>query len=205
MKRSGKRSRELVAQETARLMLEGGIESIPKARAKALRRFGLPGHGPAVPTEAEVRRELEIRVRLFARGNHQQAWQRWCLAALEVMELLTPFAAVAGGAVATGLLLPAARLVLYTTAATPEDLAHHLLDRGVRFTFGDLRIPCGSGECTVNAYRLRGQHHETWVAVLPQTQWRRSTPLSRDGSTLPHMDRETLLAALDQPHPEQGE
>jgi hypothetical protein len=201
MKRSGKRSRELIAQETARLMLEGGIESIPQARAKALRRFGLPGHGPMVPTDAEVRRELDTRIRLFARGNHQQARQRWYLAALEVMELLAPFVVVAGGAVATGLVVPSARLVLYTTAATPEDLAHHLLDRGVHFTFGDLTVPCGSGECTVNAYRLRGQKHETWGAVLPQTQWRRSTPLGQDGTALPHMDREMLLAALDQTAP----
>ena len=201
MKRSGKRSRELIAQETARLMLEGGIESIPRARAKALRRFGLPGHGPMVPTEAEVRRELEVRVRLFAGGNHQHTLQRWCLAALEVMELLAPFVAVAGGAMATGLLVPSARLVLYTTAPTPEDLAHHLLDRGVGFTFGDLTVPCGSGECTVNAYRLRGQQHDTWVAVLPHAQWRRSIPLDQNGATLPHMDRETLLAALDQTAP----
>lgn len=201
MKRSGRRNRELIAQETARLMLEGGIESIPRARAKALRRFGLPGHGPAVPTEAEVRRELDTRLRLFAGGNQQHARQRWCLAALEMMELLAPFVAVAGGAVAAGLLVPAARLVLYTTAATPEDLAHHLLDRGVRFTFGDLTVPCGSGECTVNAYRLRGQQQETWVAVLPHAQWRRSTPLGQDGAALPHMDRETLLATLDQMTP----
>ncbi len=198
MKRSGKRRRELIAQETARLMLEGGIESIPRARAKALHRSGLPGHGPMVPTEAEVRRELETRLRLFTPAGYQHARQRWCLAALEAMELLAPFMAVAAGAIAAGLLVPSARVVLYTAAATPEDLAYHLLDRGVRFTFGHLTVSWAQGECTVHAYRLHAQQHETWVAVLPHSQWRRSTPLGEDGTTLPHMDRETLLAALEQ-------
>lgn len=198
MKRSAKRRRELIAQETARLMLEGGIESLPRARAKALQRSGLPGYGPVVPTAAEVRRELETRLRLFTPGGCQHVRQRWCKAALEAMELLAPLVAVAGGAVAAGLPVPAAKVVLYTAAATPEDLAYHLLDRGVRFSFGHLMVPWGQGEAMVSAYRLRGQPHETWVAVLPHTQWRHNTPLGEDGSTLPHMDRATLQAILEQ-------
>ena len=61
--------RERLAQEAARLMVEGGIEDFGLAKRKAAERLGVRASG-ALPTNAQIQASLAQRQRIFEPESH---------------------------------------------------------------------------------------------------------------------------------------
>ena len=95
------RARALVAQETARIMVEQGIRDFRVAKTKAAERLGLTERG-ALPGNREIEQALGDHLQLFGRDSHGHLLKVLRRAALSAMEMLAPFGPRLVGPVLSG-------------------------------------------------------------------------------------------------------
>jgi hypothetical protein len=142
--------RERLAQEAARLMVEGGIEDFGLAKRKAAERLGVRGMS-ALPTNAEIRASLVERQRIFEPEHLERRLGKLRRIAADVMLEIREFAPRLVGAVLDGTATINATVELHVFADAPELVAaalesasHGLRDCQQRFRLdGDttVRVP----------------------------------------------------------------
>ena len=118
-----------VAEEAARLLMEGGAESPESARRKAAARLGLRDEA-LMPTGDEIRTALQARQRLFqpAPGPDLRQLRQ---AALEAMGFVAAFDPRLAGSVLEGSPGPEATITLHLHADDPDELARLLQDQRI--------------------------------------------------------------------------
>jgi hypothetical protein len=165
--------REQLAQEAARLMIEGGIEDFGFAKRKAAERLGVSGAG-ALPTNAEVAASLAERQRIFEPDVHGERLAALRRLAAQVMAVLEPFQPKLAGPVLDGTATENSVIELHVFADAPEHVAAMLEQQGVaprnsqrRYRFGggatdDVPgfsfVHAGAG-VEVTVFPERGAHH----------------------------------------------
>ena len=114
--------REQLAQEAARLMIEGGIEDFGLAKRKAAERFGVRSAG-ALPSNGEIQASLAERQRLFEPAAHDERLNALRRAAAQIMEYLAPFRPRLVGSVLAGTPTVNATIELHAFSDSPELVA----------------------------------------------------------------------------------
>ena len=114
--------REQLAQEAARLMIEGGIEDFGLAKRKAAERFGVRSAG-ALPSNGEIQASLAERQRIFEPATHDQRLSELRRAAAQIMEYLAPFQPRLVGSVLAGTPTVNAPIELHVFSDSPELVA----------------------------------------------------------------------------------
>jgi hypothetical protein len=84
------RARLMVAQETARIIVNQGIRDFGLAKKKAAERLGLRDRG-SLPGNAEIEQAVSEHLQLFAGDSHPDLLNTMRQAALSAMEMLSPF------------------------------------------------------------------------------------------------------------------
>ena len=118
-----------VAEEAARLLMEGAADSPEAARRKAASRFGLRDDA-LLPTGEEIRNAVQARQRLFQPAPGPTL-RRLREAALEAMGFFSAFDPRLAGPVLEGGLGPDATITLHLHADDPDALARVLLDQRI--------------------------------------------------------------------------
>ncbi|TNJ33785.1 hypothetical protein [Arenimonas terrae] len=118
-----------VAEEAARLIIEGGQGDLEAARRKAAARLGVRGEA-LLPTGEEIREALRGRQRLFAPGRPSEL-RRLREAALEAMGFFAAFEPRLVGPVLDGDASPGSVVSLHLHADDPDALALLLQERGI--------------------------------------------------------------------------
>lgn len=118
-----------VAEEAARLLMEGGAGDPESARRKAAARFGVRDEA-LLPTGDEIREALDARQRLF-QPTLRTDLRRLREAALEAMGFFSAFDPRLVGPVLDGGPGPDATIVLHLHADDPDALARLLQDRRI--------------------------------------------------------------------------
>lgn len=187
--------REQLAQEAARLMIEGGIADFGLAKRKAAERLSVRSAG-ALPSNAQIQECLAERQRIFepAHDEHLDDLRR---AAAEVMEALTPFRPRLVGSVLAGTPTINATIELHAFADAPETVAALLEHRGValrdaqrRFRFG------GQKNVQVPGFSFVHREHDVEVMIFPENR-AREAPLSPvDQRPMRRAARAEVLALL---------
>jgi hypothetical protein len=169
---AGPELREKLAQEAARLMVEGGIEDFGLAKRKAAERLGVRGAG-ALPSNAQIEARRAEWQRIFE-PEHDARLADLRRVAVETMEWLEAFRPRLVGAVLAGTAMINSAVELHVFTDEPERVAAVLAERGVllrdcqrRYRFGrDVveQVPGFSfvwrGEqVDVLVFNERGAHH----------------------------------------------
>jgi predicted nucleotidyltransferase len=118
-----------VAEEAARLIIEGGQDDLEAARRKAAARLGVREEA-LLPTGEEIREALRGRQRLFAPGRPSEL-RRLREAALEAMGFFAAFEPRLAGPVLEGDVIPGSVVSLHLHADDPDALALLLKERGI--------------------------------------------------------------------------
>jgi hypothetical protein len=187
--------REQLAQEAARLMIEGGIADFGLAKRKAAERFGVRTAG-ALPSNGEIQERLAERQRIFepAHDEHLDDLRR---AAAEVMEALAPFRPRLVGSVLAGTSTINATIELHAFADSPEAVAMLLERYGVVLRDAQRRFRYG-GQKNVQVPGFCFAHREQVVEVMifPENG-EREAPLSPvDRRPMRRAARAEVLALL---------
>lgn len=194
---SDRRLRELIAQEAARLIAEGGINDFAFAKRKAALRLGVSETNRNLPGNQEVEEALITHQRLFRADIQPRRLQALREAALQAMRMLAPFRPRLVGAVLDGTADEHSPVRLHLFAETPERVDLFLMERGIPFHH-DERSYRSSPEVRERRPLIRFVAGDVTIELtLFPEQGIRQPPLSpTDGRPMRRADTEAVAALL---------
>lgn len=202
-KRAAQRAGELrirVAEEAARIMREQGVRDFLLAKRKAADRLGIVDRH-ALPANQEIADALAAQQRLFGGAAHHDNLRALRETALDAMRLLQGFNPRLVGAVLAGTATPHTDISLHVFAATPEEVAFLLIERGIRYRNGDRRVRLANGEhASFPSFEFDADGVAVEATVFPEQGLREAPVCPVNGGQMRRARREeveALLAAAD--------
>ena len=170
-------ARGRIAQEAARLMIEGGIHDFHLAKRKAVTSLRLP-ESVKLPGNEEVEEAIQSYQRLFLSDLQPGQLKQLRNTALNAMKFLERFRPRLVGSVLSGTADANSEICLHLFSQTAEDLTIFLMDRGVEFQQTERRLKMSSGEFVrMPAFRLVADGAQLELIVFSDSD-RRHPPLS---------------------------
>lgn len=202
-KRATQRVGELrirVAEEAARIMREQGIRDFLLAKRKAADRLGIVERH-ALPANQEIADALAAQQRLFGGAAHHDNLRALRETALDAMRLLQDFSPRLVGPVLAGTATPHTDISLHVFAATPEEIAFLLIERGIRYRSGERRVRLAGGEfASFPSFEFEAGAVPVEATVFPEQGLREAPICPVTGGQMRrarHDEVAALLAAAD--------
>lgn len=192
------RARALVAQETARIIVEQGIRDFRVAKNKAAERLGLRERG-ALPGNREIEQAVGDHLQLFGRESHHRLLTMLRQAALSAMEMLSPFAPRLVGPVLSGTAAAHCAINLHVFADDLESVAITLQDNDVPYRLYEARLKSRRDRMETFA-GLRFMHQDSAVeaTVFPLVGVRQAPISPIDGKPMKRADVRTVRDLIDE-------
>lgn len=182
--------RQQIAQMSARLMMQEGIEDYHLAKSKAASQLGIY-HSRNLPSNREIQEEIQIYQRLFYGDTQPVRLQQLRQIALQVMKLLAAYSPRLVGSVLNGTATQYSKITLHLFAPSPEEIAVFLLERNIPYQVSDKRFhlpevvyfPC---------YRFIAGEETVMLIVFDVNDIRWSPPNPVDGKPMARADVKML-------------
>lgn len=133
------RMRQLVAQETARIIVNQGLRDYRIAKQKAAEKLGMSRYG-ALPSNEEIEQAVSSHLLLFGRESHNNFLNHARQVAQSIMLSLAPFDPRLAGPVLTGTADANCPIELHLFSDSPERVAAHLTDHGLNHKLFERRM-----------------------------------------------------------------
>ena len=203
---SESRTRQRLAEEAARIILEEGVRDYGLAKRKAADHLGMAGR-PDLPTNTEVETAVLERNRLFSDPESRREYVDRLRAAVLVMERLEHLEPRLVGPLLLGILEAQPVINLHGFAETVEEVIIDLADSGIQCRSGERHYRGGSSGIRAPFLSFRGPEGvDIELTIFPQDGIRQAPPSPVDGRPMARLHlagvRELLKAAeaaLDQP------
>lgn len=193
------RERQLIAQEAARLIAEGGIHDLEHARRKAAGKLGISSE-VLWPRLSEIEQALREHQLLFASSSQPGALRAHRESALQAMRFLQAFQPRLAGAVLSGVASSDSPVILHLHCDDPDAVQRFLHEQ---------RIPA---EARSWSLRLAGHSSRQYypgcefaadgiafeLVVLPEDALRQPPVSADDGKPLPRATLAQLRQLLAQ-------
>ena len=171
-------ARSRIAQEAARVMIDGGIDDYHLAKRKAAERLRLADTTP-LPGNDEIELAVQEYQRLFRADRQPQRLTELRRVAIEAMDFLSPFQPRLVGSVLAGTADEHSELCLHLFADPPEEVGWFLMEHGIRFESGERRLRVSTEESVrLPTYCFVAQDVPV-VLVVFSGRTRRQPPLRR--------------------------
>lgn len=195
------RTRTVLAQEAARIIVEQGITDYRVAKTKAAERLGMSGRG-ALPGNFEIELAVAEHLQIFQQDSHQSLLHGLRLAALSAMELLSPFAPRLVGPVLAGTAGEHSAVNLHVFADSAEQVAFRLDADGIAYRPFDRRYRGRKGKSQLcSAFAFVREDSDIEATVFPYDGLRQAPLSPVDGKPMRRADSRKVLALLGE-HPE---
>lgn len=192
--------RERVAQEAARVMIEGGTRDFNLAKRKAMSRLRVSGNSK-LPGNDEIERAIESYQRLFLGHRQPVELNELRHIALKAMKFLKRFKPRLVGPVLTGTADENSEVCLHVFAQTAEDIALFLLENGIEHEPSERKLKMSAADTVrLPAFRFLADGRPIELVVFPDSG-RRHPPLSPiDGRPMrrANLAEVTSLAVTDE-------
>jgi hypothetical protein len=186
-----------VAEEAARIMREQGVRDFLLAKRKAADRLGIVDRN-ALPANQEISTALAAQQRLFGGAAHHDNLRALREVALRAMALLECFSPRLVGPVLAGTATPHSDISLHVFAATPEEIAFMLIERGIRYRTGDRRVRLANGEhASYPSFEFETGEVAVEATVFPEHGLREAPMCPVNGGPMRRARRDELEALLD--------
>ncbi|MGB5064559.1 MAG: hypothetical protein WBQ37_12485 [Candidatus Competibacter sp.] len=139
------RLKTLIAQESARIMVEEGIQDFRSAKRKAAIRLAVTDRS-ALPDNAEIEQALLDYQRLFHASRQARHLRDLRETAVEAMRFLARFRPRLVGPVLSGAAGPHADIHLHLFADTPTDVLLLLMEHRIPFDTTERRLKLSNGD-----------------------------------------------------------
>jgi len=138
------RARQMLAQETARIIVDQGVRDYRAAKIKAADRLGINTRG-SLPRNSEIEFAISEHLQLFGRESHTEFLQILREASLEAMKMLSSFAPRLVGPVLIGTADENSAINLHVFADSPEAVAMQITDLGFAYRPYERRLKTSRG------------------------------------------------------------
>lgn len=162
-----KNLRQLIADETARLIYEEGYRDYRLAKQKASQRFGADNQAKNQPSNEEIEQALHEYVQLIDPKEHQATLRLHREIALEAMEFLEPFQPFLTGAALEGTSSPVSAITLHLSANRAEDVMFYLEEKQLPFQIHDRKVKAGKKQDYFPLLRLYVDNVEVELMIFP--------------------------------------
>ncbi|MCD4689130.1 MAG: hypothetical protein K8R55_07335 [Desulfuromonadaceae bacterium] len=201
------RLRQLIAQEAARLMYEEQIREYRTAKRKAARRFGPEKSlclGNHLPSNAEIRQELERLLDLHEGQLRPERLLQLRLLALRYLELLAAFRPYLVGSVLSGCVTERSDIDIHLFAEDPEEVANFLQARNLPFEEELITVRQGGKYLDYIHFYLEDQGVEIECSIYAPRERHRVPRSSITGKPMERADakrlRRLIAATLTPPN-----
>ena len=175
--------RQVIAQESARIMAEHGIDDYLLAKRKAAENLGVTERS-ALPRNREIEAALSQHLRLFTADAHDSNLDRLRSGALKVMEQLSEFSPRLVGPVLAGTATAHADIDLHLFADPSELVAMRLFDMEIDYEVGQKNVRYNTRAETCPSYRFSDQGLRFDIAVFPNIGLREAPSSPVDGKPM---------------------
>jgi hypothetical protein len=190
------RARQVVAQETARIIVTQGVRDYRLAKQKAAERLGLSAQG-SLPGNAEIEAALADHLQIFNGDEHKDLLRLMRTAALSAMELLSDFSPRLVGPVLAGTADENSAVNLHAFADSPEMLAMEIGDMGIQFRSYERRLKTRHGQVEMFAgFEFNHQNEMIQATVFPVDGIRQAPMSPIDGKPMKRADRNAVQGLL---------
>ncbi|TXH74145.1 MAG: hypothetical protein E6Q85_05215 [Thiothrix sp.] len=192
-----KNLRQLVADETARLLYDEGYRDYRVAKQKAAQRLGADTHAKNQPSNEEIEQALQDYVQLLDQDEHQANLRLHREIALEAMEFLQPFQPYLTGSALDGTSGPLSAVTLHLSANRAEDVIFHLEDQNIPFQIQERKVKAGKKQDYFPLLRLYVDDVEVELMIFPDDGHASMSALnSMTGKALKRADAKRLQEIL---------
>jgi hypothetical protein len=193
------RARQLLAQESARIIIDQGLRDYRVAKSKAAARLGLHQRG-ALPGNAEIEQAISEHLKLFNGDSHPDLLLHMRIVALSAMRLLADFSPRLVGPVLAGTADDNSAINLHVFADSSEEVALYLGARDISCRLYERRLKARRGRNVrpdvFPGYRFK-YNGETVEATVFPFDGIRQAPLSPiDSKPMSRLDTKGLEALL---------
>ncbi len=192
------RSRQRLAQEAARIMVDHGIRDYRLAKQKAADRLGIFGRG-ALPGNAEIEAAVAEHLQIFGRESHADHLRLMRIAALSAMELLASFTPRLVGPVLVGTADENSAVNLHVFADSPEAVAMELAGMGISYRPYERRLKSRRNQVeTFAGFEFHHDNNAIQATVFPVDGIRQAPMSPIDGKPMRRVGSEVVQQLLDQ-------
>ncbi|HET6725319.1 MAG TPA: hypothetical protein VFH85_04875 [Gammaproteobacteria bacterium] len=197
--RSDQADRLRIAREAARILAEEGVRDFLLAKRKATERLGLDARNRRLPTNREIEEALAEHHRLFNAAAHERRLRELREAASRAMRIFANFEPRLVGGVLSGLAAEHAPVQLHLFADAAEQVAIHLLDRGLKYELDERRLkqPRGGAGQSYPMYRFALRDVVIEATVFPHDAIRQAPASPVDGRPMRRAGLDEVEALLE--------
>lgn len=193
---STERSRLLVAQEAARLIVDQGIRDYRVAKTKAAERLGLSARG-SLPRNQQIEQAVAMHLQLFAGDEHLELLFDLRRTALLTMQMLETFSPRLVGPVLTGTADTNSAINMHLFSDSPELVAFHLGDLKLHFKSYERRLKCYKNrQESYPGFEFRRDHNLVQATVFPFDGLRQAPISPIDGKPMRRADTDAVQALM---------
>jgi hypothetical protein len=190
------RARLMVAQETARIIVNQGIRDFGLAKKKAAERLGLRDRG-SLPGNAEIEQAVGEHLQLFAGDSHPDLLQALRQAALSAMEMLASFTPRLVGPVLNGTADANSAVNLHVFADSAEAVAHTLDQHGLSYRPYERRLKSRRDQTEIYAgFEFHHGEASVQATVFPVDGIRQAPISPVDGKPMRRADERAVRELL---------
>ena len=191
------RTRALVAQEAARLIVDQGIRDYRVAKKKAAQKLGLGTRG-SLPGNVEIERAVSDHLLLFLGDHHLELLYALRRTALITMQMLDHFSPRLVGPVLAGTADVNSAVNLHLFSDEPELVAFHLGDMRLNFKSYERRLKTRRNQVeTYPGYEFRHEHNIVQATVFPYDGMRQAPISPIDGKPMKRADTSAVQQLME--------
>jgi hypothetical protein len=194
--RNDERSR--IAHLAARLMAEDGVEDYAQAKRKAARQAGVPDTRQ-LPTNDEIDEALRLHQSLYQADAHRGRLRHLRTKAMAMMRRFERFNPYLTGSVLHGTAGKYADINLQLYTDNQKAVEHFLIDSGVDYRAGQLRLYVAGEARTVPAYVVDDDGTEVQLLVFTQQDLRAPVRTTADGKPMERAKPAAVATLLEAP------
>ncbi len=190
------RTRKILAQEAARIIVDQGIEDYRTAKTKAAERLGMTERG-SLPGNPEIEHAISEHLKLFGRESHVDLLRVLRQAALSAMGLLAAFTPRLVGPVLHGTAAATSAVNLHVFADDTEQIAKSLADNSVQYRIYERRIKSRRNRTeNFSGFRFIHDNSRIEATVFPVNGMRQAPISPVNGKPMQRADRSAVLKLL---------
>ena len=191
------RSRQIVAQEAARIIVHHGVRDYRLAKQKAAERLGVVGRG-SLPGNAEIEAAVVEHLQIFGGDSHADHLRLMRVAALSAMDLLAQFSPRLVGPVLVGTADENSAVNLHVFADSAETVAMELADIGVNYKPYERRLKSRRGQIeTYAGFEFHHSHSPIQATVFPVDGIRQAPMSPIDGKPMKRIDADAVQRLVE--------
>ena len=191
------RTRQVLAQEAARIIVNHGVRDYRVAKQKAAERLGVSARG-ALPGNPEIEAAVAEHLQLFGGDDHADRLRLMRVAALAAMALLAEFSPRLVGPVLTGTADENSVVNLHVFTDSPEAVAFALEQIGLSYRPYERRLKSRRNQVeTYAGFEFQHNHSPIQATVFPIDGIRQAPMSPVTGKPMKRVDAAAVQEMLE--------